>query len=47
MIRRLLCLLGLHKFDIVEVVGGFGAGESVEKVECRYCGAVVTRQSSA
>ncbi len=41
---RLLCLLGFHDFRLVESIGGFGAGGQVEKVECRRCGHVTTRQ---
>ena len=44
LIRRLLCLLGQHDFKVIDVVMGFGAGGSVEKVECQHCGLVVTRQ---
>jgi hypothetical protein len=38
-IGRLLCALGFHDYHLVEVVGGFGEGGQVEKVECRRCGA--------
>lgn len=41
---RLLCLLGLHDFQVVEVTFGFGAGGNVAKVECRRCGHVTLRQ---
>lgn len=42
-IGRLLCALGFHDYHLVEVIGGFGEGGQVEKVECRRCGTVTTR----
>ncbi len=42
-IGRLLCRFGFHDYQLIEVVGGFGAGGQVEKVECRRCGHVTTR----
>lgn len=41
---RLLCRLGMHDFRLVEVVGGFGQGGPVKKIECRRCGYVATKQ---
>ena len=43
-IGRLLCGLGFHDYHLIEVVGGFGKGGQVEKVECRRCGYVTTRR---
>ena len=43
-LRRLLCQLGRHGFDVMDVVMGFGTGGNVETVKCRHCGLVVTRQ---
>ncbi len=43
-IDRLLCRLGAHDFRLVEVVGGFGPGGQVQKLECRRCGCVTTKQ---
>ncbi len=40
---RMLCLLGFHDFHLVESVIGFGAGQQVDKVECRRCGHATTR----
>jgi hypothetical protein len=40
---RLLCLVGLHDFQVVEVTFGFGAGGSVSKIECKRCGYATTR----
>ncbi|MFB3150895.1 MAG: hypothetical protein ACE10M_10065, partial [Alphaproteobacteria bacterium] len=41
--RWLICFLGFHDFRVVEVTMGFGASESVEKVECRRCGRLTVR----
>lgn len=46
-IRRLRCLLGWHDFNVIDVVMGFGAGGTVEKVECRHCGLVMTRHGKS
>jgi len=42
---RLLCFIGIHDFRVTDVTFGFGSGGSVEKVECRRCGAVTTRRA--
>ena len=42
-LARLLCRLGFHNFGVVDVSFGFGAGGSVETVECRRCGRRTTR----
>jgi hypothetical protein len=44
-LSRLLCLLGIHDFRILEVRFGFGVGSRIEKVECRRCGLVTSRRS--
>ena len=41
---RLLCLLGLHDYEVVSRTFGFGGGGAVERVECRRCGRVTARQ---
>ncbi len=41
----LLCRFGFHDFRVVEVTFGFGAGGSVERLECRRCGLVARRQA--
>ena len=43
-IGRLLCRLGLHDYRLIEVVGGFGQGGQVQKVECRCCGHITAKQ---
>lgn len=45
LLGRLLCLLGFHDFEILEVSAGFGAGGSVAKVKCRRCGLITTRHN--
>lgn len=45
LIERLLCLIVIHDFRLVDVVVGFGPAGTVEKVECRRCGHVTTRRS--
>jgi len=42
---RVLCALGIHDFRILEVRFGFGAGNHIEKIECRRCGLVTTRRT--
>ncbi len=42
---RLLCWFGFHKFRIIDVTIGFGEAGSVENVECRRCGMIVTRKA--
>ncbi|MFB3089373.1 MAG: hypothetical protein ACE10E_13870, partial [Acidiferrobacterales bacterium] len=33
-----------HDFRVIDTSLGFGAAGNVEKVQCRHCGTVVTRQ---
>ncbi len=42
-ISRILCVLGLHDFRLIERILSFGSGSGVEKVQCRRCGLVITR----
>jgi hypothetical protein len=44
LLARLLCLIGVHDFRVLEVIVGFGPSGSVEKVECKRCGQVTTRR---
>jgi hypothetical protein len=44
-IGRLLCRLGVHNFRVIEATLGFGDAGGVEKVECRRCGAILSRQT--
>ena len=43
LLGRLLCLLGVHDFEIIEVSSGFGVGGGVAKVRCKRCGVITTR----
>ncbi len=43
-VGRFLCLAGFHDFRVINVNFSFGAGDKVEKVECRRCGVKVTRR---
>ena len=45
LLGRLLCLLGVHDFEILEVSASFGAGGSVAKVRCKRCGAITTQRN--
>ncbi len=42
---RLLCLLGIHDFRIVEVTYGFSPGSNVQRLQCRRCGQTTTRSA--
>jgi hypothetical protein len=44
-VGRILCWLGMHDFRVVDVTFGFGGGGSVERMECRRCDLVMTRQA--
>ena len=44
LVGKLLCWLGLHDFQVLSKTFGFGESEGVEKVECKRCGVVMTRQ---
>ncbi|MGY8938230.1 MAG: hypothetical protein ACKVG6_19565 [Alphaproteobacteria bacterium] len=44
-ICRLFCRLGLHNFRVIEATLGFGDAGGVEKVECRRCGAIMSREA--
>jgi hypothetical protein len=43
-IGRLLCLIGVHDYRIIEAVEAFGPAGNVQKVQCRRCGYVTTRR---
>ena len=40
----LLCWLGFHDFHIIDATFGFGGTGNVERIECRRCGLMTTRQ---
>ena len=41
---RLLCRIGIHDLDLIEVVGSFGVSGPVEKLRFKRCGKVLTRR---
>ncbi len=41
----LLCIVGLHDFQVIDVTLTFGAGGTVEKLECRRCGLTKTQRA--
>lgn len=43
LLTQVLCWLGIHDFRVISETYGFGSGGGVEKVECRRCGATMTR----
>ncbi len=45
MLRRLLCLLGFHDFELVEVITGFGPAGNIAKLKCKRCHLIKTRSS--
>ena len=34
----LLCWIGIHRYEIIDVSFGFGPGGTVERVQCKICG---------
>ena len=44
---RVLCALGMHDLEVIEVQIGFGPSGTVEKVQCRRCGYRGTRRGRA
>ena len=44
LIGRLLCRIGIHNFQVIEIKFGFGTGGQVEVVECDRCGYKATRK---
>lgn len=44
-VGRFFCWMGWHDFRILDASFGFGAIGNVEKVKCRRCGAIFTRQA--
>jgi len=42
--ENLLCWLGFHDYRVIEKTFQFGEASGIEKVECRRCGVIVTRQ---
>ena len=34
----LLCLLGIHRYKVIDITFGFGKGGSTQKIKCKICG---------
>ena len=34
----LLCWMGIHRYKVVDISFGFGAGDSVRTIKCKICG---------
>ena len=34
----LLCWLGIHRYQIIDTIFGFGASGSIQKIKCKICG---------
>jgi hypothetical protein len=45
LLGRLLCFLGLHDLQLIDVTQSFGPGGGVERRQCRRCGLVQTRHT--
>jgi len=45
LVGSVLCWLGFHDFIVLSRTFGFGEGDGVEKVECKRCGVIITRQN--
>ena len=43
-IGRWLCRLGFHDFEVLEAILGFSDAGGVEKVKCRRCLSIYTRE---
>ena len=39
----IFCLIGLHDYEIIDSIVGFGSGGGVSKVKCRRCKHVTTK----
>jgi hypothetical protein len=45
-LQQLMCWLGFHDFQVLEITFGFGDAGDVEKVECRRCGLIISREKA-
>ena len=34
----LVCWLGIHRYEIIDITFGFGKGGSTQKLKCKICG---------
>ena len=42
----LLCWLGIHRYKVIDVTFGFGAGGAIQKIKCKICGIQKIRRSN-
>ena len=42
-LKKLFCMFGFHKVEIIDIKFGFGAGGSTEQVKCKVCGKTYVR----
>lgn len=42
---RLLCFLGIHDFQVIEVSFTFGDSGNIEKLQCKRCKRVISRRA--
>lgn len=42
-LSRVLCLIGVHDDEVIEIRFSFGQAGAVETIQCRRCGRVATR----
>jgi len=45
-LHRVVCWMGIHDFELIEVNLSFIPGCGIEKVQCRHCGIVMVQASS-
>ena len=37
-LNYLLCLLGIHRYKVIDITFGFGKGGATQKIKCKICG---------
>jgi len=37
-LNYLLCLLGIHRYKVIDITFGFGKAGSTQKLKCKVCG---------
>ena len=37
-LNYLLCLLGIHRYKVIDITFGFGKGSAIQKIKCKICG---------
>jgi len=44
-VGRVLCFLGLHEYELIDVTFGFGSSGSISKLRCCWCGKIKTKMT--